>query len=233
VAVVSLPPRPRAARGALEWLRGHVGLRRHLRAALGRPSPTPSATPVPAADGDGPPPVRRLNWSVGPTPVPGWVNVDVRDGGPDDVPGDIRGGLPLEDASVDYAFSLHALAEIPYREVVPVLAELRRVLRPGGALRVVVPDLELLHDAYRRGDASVFEVPDADARRPGAKLVTQLVWHGLNRTVFTYDALEEFLRRAGFSRVERSTVGRTSTPWPDIAALDGRAAVSLFVEAVR
>src|SRR4051812_28770103 len=88
---------------------------------------------------------RRLNWSVGQVAVPGWVNAHVTGGEPWDLPADIRHGLALEDEAVDYAFSLHALAEIPYPEVVPVLRELRRVIAPGGVLRLVLPDLVLLH----------------------------------------------------------------------------------------
>ncbi len=216
------PADAQGVRAALDALRRRVGLRRHL--ARLRP---------PAAAGVGADPPRRLNWSVGPTPVPGWRNADVEGGAPWDLHGDIRHGLALPDGAVDYAVSLHALAEIPYREVVPVLRELRRVLAPGGVLRLIVPDLLLLHEAYRRGDTAVFEVPDEEAVRPGAKLVAQLVWYGLNRTVFTHDALEELLAEAGFGRVERVAAGRTSTAWPEIVALDGRTGVSLLLEAYR
>lgn len=223
---------PGAVRRGVEWLRGHVGLRRHLPRALGgsRGRPPPVARP---SRGVEPAVPRRLNWSVGPVAVPGWLNVDVEGGEAWDVRHDIRHGLPLADGAVDYAVSIHALGEIPYREVVGVLAELRRVLTDGGVLRLAVPDLELLHDAYRRGQTACFEVPDTDARRPGAKLVTQLVWYGLNRTPFTYDAVEEVLVEAGFRHVARRAYRETGTSRPDIAALDGREAVSLFVEAVR
>jgi len=42
------------------------------------------------------------------------------------------------------------------RDYVPVLAELRRVLKPGGVLRLVLPDLLKGVDAYRRGDRDYF-----------------------------------------------------------------------------
>ncbi len=216
-------------RRGVEWLRGHVGLRRHLPKVLAGAREAGRAE-QPASTAGAP---RRLNWSVGQVAVPGWVNVAVDDGAPWDVPHDIRHGLPLADGAVDYAVSIHALAEIPYREVVDVLRELRRVLAPGGVLRLALPDLELLHDAYRRGDADVFEVPDADASRPGSKLVTQLVWYGHNRTPFTFDGLEELLEEAGFGPPARRGFRETGTAWPEIAALDGREHVSMFVEAPR
>ena len=220
---------PGAIRRGVEWLRGTVGLRRHLPSLLRGSRSRPGT----AAGRSGRETPRRLNWSVGPVAVPGWLNVHVDGGEPWDVAHDIRGGIPIQDGAVDYAVSIHALAEIPYRELVPVLAELHRVIAPGGVLRIAVPDLVLLHDAYRRGDAAVFEVPDEDAARPGAKLVTQVVWYGLNRTPFTFDALEELLTEAGFRGVTRRAPGETGTEWPDIAALDGRERVSLFAEARR
>jgi hypothetical protein len=115
----------------------------------------------------------------------------------------------------------------------PALAELRRVLRPGGRLRLGVPDLERALDAFRRGDRAYFHVPDADAATIGGKLVAQVVWYGSVRTPFTFDALEELLLRAGFVAVRRCGYGATGGAWPGITALDNRPRESLFVEAER
>ena len=60
----------------------------------------------------------------------------------------------------------------------PVLTELRRVLKPGGVLRLCLPDLIKGVEAYERGDRDYFLIPDEDARSLGAKLVTQLIWYG-------------------------------------------------------
>lgn len=61
---------------------------------------------------------------------------------------DIRGGLPAEDASVDAVYHSHVLEHLD-RDVAPrFLAEVRRVLKPGGVHRVVVPDFETLCRRY-------------------------------------------------------------------------------------
>jgi len=57
-----------------------------------------------------------------------------------DIVADLR-WLPLADESVDWAYSNHTLEHIPYYQVQPTLAEWVRVIRPGGLLRVGVPDL--------------------------------------------------------------------------------------------
>jgi len=177
--------------------------------------------------------VRRLNWGSGTAPAPGWINSDVKPGPGIEISCDIRDGLPLETGSVDYAVSVHALQELPLDDVVPALHELRRVLRPGGALRLVLPDLEKAIDAYRRGDRTYFAVPDSDTRSLGGKLVTHVLWYGYSRTLFTRDFVEELLHRAGFADVRPCACGETTTPFPGIVELDNRPAESLYVEAIK
>ena len=177
--------------------------------------------------------VRRLNWGCGGHTLPGWINSDQKDDPAIDLSCDIRQGLPLETGSIDYAVSIHALPEVPLDGIVPVLQELRRVIKPGGVLRLALPDLLKGVAAYQRGDRDYFLVPDEDAQRLGAKLVTQLVWYGYSRTVFVPEFIEEMLYRAGFARVVHCEYRQTSSPFPQIVDLDNREAESLFVEAYK
>lgn len=182
-----------------------------------------------------PPPsaVRRLNWGCGGHPQPGWLNSDIKEFPGVQIVADLRGGLPLEDDSIDYIVSIHALPELPYPDLVPALTELRRVLKPGGFLRLGLPDLERGIAAYQRGDRDYFHVPDDDARSLGAKFVTQMIWYGYSRTLFVDDFVAELFERAGFARSERCEYRRTTSPWPDIVELDNRERESLFMEAVK
>lgn len=174
---------------------------------------------------------RRLHWGCGSSPAPCWVNSDRRDDPEIDLVADIREGLPAADGSFDYAFSMHALQELPLDDAVPALCELRRVLRPGGVLRLCLPDLDRGIDAYRRGDTGHFLVPDWES--PGAKFVVHMLWYGHSRLLFTRDFVEELLRRAGFARVDHVAFGETASPYPEIVELDARPEESLFVEATR
>jgi SAM-dependent methyltransferase len=176
--------------------------------------------------------IHRLNWGCGQSPAPGWINSDLKE-----VPGilvaDIREGLPLESDSIDYAVSIHALPELSYPEIVPALRELRRVLKPGGVLRLALPDLDKGVDAYRRGDSEYFAVPDDEMRSLGGKLVAQLVWYGYSRTLFVSSFVEEVLGKSGFTSVEHLTFRQTASRFPEIVELDNRPHESLFVEAVK
>lgn len=175
---------------------------------------------------------RRLNWGCGTDPEPGWINSDMKDAPGIDISCDILDGLPLEDGSIGYIVSIHALPEVPFPDLVPVLTELRRVLRRGGTLRLGLPSLLKGMDAYQRGDRDYFLIPDKDAETLGGKLVTQMVWYGYSRTLFVPEFAEELLRKAGFARVSHVAIGETESEHPEIVSLDNRPLESFFVEAV-
>lgn len=140
---------------------------------------------------------RRMNFGCGPFPAPGWLNADrlALDGV--GLCADLRDGLPLRDACLDYVCCVHVLQDLAFFDVPPALRELRRVLRAGGVLRLVLPDLERAMGAWNERDAAWFHVPDRDARTVGAKLVTQIVWYGSVRTPFTFDFRAGDARRRG------------------------------------
>jgi predicted SAM-dependent methyltransferase len=176
-------------------------------------------------------PIRRLNWGCGTDPEPGWINSDIKAAPGIDLSCDILEGLPLAEASIEYAVSIHALPELRYPDVVPALRELRRVLEPGGVLRLALPDLDRGIRAYLEGDRDYFLIPDEEARSPGAKFVVQMLWYGYSKTLFTRDFAEELLQRAGFEQVRHCEYRQTSSPFPRIVELDNRPEESLFVEA--
>jgi predicted SAM-dependent methyltransferase len=172
----------------------------------------------------------RLNWGCGDHVAPGWINSDVKPGGQVDLVADIREGLPLESGSVDYAVSIHALPEFPFPELVPVLEELRRVLAPGGTLRLALPDLDRGIEAYRAGEESYFKVGPEEVSSLGGRFAVQMLWYGWSRSLFTTDFALELLEKAGFTEVRACSFGVTASGIPEIVELDNREEESLFVE---
>lgn len=63
---------------------------------------------------------------------------------------DLRKGLPYPDGTFDACYSSHVLEHFSRDEARALLQESWRVLRPGGAIRVVVPDLESIARNYLR-----------------------------------------------------------------------------------
>lgn len=174
---------------------------------------------------------RRLNWGCGTSPDPGWINSDIKEDPAVDIACDILDGLPLESDSIDYAVSIHALPELRLEDQVPALMELRRVLVPGGVLRLALPDLDRGIRAYLDGDHDYFLIPDSDTRTLGGKLITQMLWYGYSKSLFTQDFAGELLERAGFREIVPCRYRQTASPYPEIVELDNRPEESLFVEA--
>lgn len=176
---------------------------------------------------------RRLNWGCGGHIAPGWINSDIKDDPGVDLVCDILGRLPIDSDDIDYAVSIHALPELPYPQLVPVLEELRRVLKPGGTLRLCLPDLERGIRAYQSGDADYFKVGEDELESLGGRFIVHMLWYGYSRTLFTTDFVEELLRKAGYEHVTACSFGQTASRFPEIVELDNREDESLFVEATK
>ena len=92
----------------------------------------------------------KLNCGSGVCPLPGWTNIDIAAGPGVDVIADLGAGIPYPDASVDFIHSEDFLSCLPTIEQVRCfLSEARRVLRPGGCMRLLVPSLDRLVEAWR------------------------------------------------------------------------------------
>lgn len=175
-------------------------------------------------------PPRRLQWGCGPVLPEGWVNSDREDYGQQHL-GDIRDGLPFDTGDFDYAASNHALQMLGYTEVVPALAELRRVLVPGGWLRLLVPDALAAFRAWQAGRAMHFMVADDTEPTIDGKLCAYLSWYSTARLHFTGPWLCELLGRAGYGMATVVPYGTTVSGCEGITELDSRQHESVVVEA--
>lgn len=125
------------------------------------------------------------------------------------------------------------------REEVPdFLRESVRVLRPGGVLRVIVPDASRYLQAYYTPDLSAFRAlgvpePFPDDLPTRMDIVNHVFhqWHE-HRWGYDFDTLADRLYRAGFSRVEQSTFLQCRDPR---LAQDAphHAPYSLYVDAIK
>jgi SAM-dependent methyltransferase len=83
--------------------------------------------------------------------IPGFVNVDARNLPGVDIPNcDVTKLTMFDNNSVDLIYACHVLEHIVRPKTFSTLLEWNRVLKPGGVLRVAVPDWEGTVEAYRR-----------------------------------------------------------------------------------
>jgi predicted SAM-dependent methyltransferase len=143
----------------------------------------------------------RINIGSGEVPLPGFVNVDALPDAPGvDVVADISERLPFEDGSADTIYAAHILEHFATDAVPALLADWRRVLKPGGELLVAVPDLEVI--ARTLMDRGGWFTPPHNPWL-GAIYGGQKDEYDFHKTGFTAVWLAKLLDDAGFGDVRR------------------------------
>jgi predicted SAM-dependent methyltransferase/glycosyltransferase involved in cell wall biosynthesis len=82
----------------------------------------------------------KLNVGCGTVYMDGWINID-NNIEKLDMNVDLRNGLPFENNSADFIFNEHFLEHLTWDEGLQAVKEFMRVLKPGGVLRIAMPDL--------------------------------------------------------------------------------------------
>jgi len=140
--------------------------------------------------------------------------------------------LTPSDGVFDYVFSSHMLEHIPHFKIDAVLKECNRVLKMGGTIRLVCPNLEVFAKAYVARDADMFaKVFDEDPtiRQDlgfGGKLMNFLISPGADGLMFSrngeciggyahvysydFEMLKTLLERHGFGEVVQSGFGQSA-----------------------
>jgi len=77
-----------------------------------------------------------------------WTNVDFSSPVPNVIEMNILKGLNFPNDTFDVIYSAQFVEHLTYDQAVAVMVEVRRVMKPGGILRLVTPDLEELTQEY-------------------------------------------------------------------------------------
>jgi predicted SAM-dependent methyltransferase len=115
-----------------------------------------------------------LNLGCGGRRHHGFTNADLRPESPEVLEIDLRQPLPFLDGEFDGVYCSHVLEHLSPGAGRRLMAEVARVLRPGGIVRVVVPDLEGICRAYLAA-LEAAERGEADALDRHAWMTLELV----------------------------------------------------------
>jgi predicted SAM-dependent methyltransferase len=133
--------------------------------------------------------------------IPGFVHIDLADFPHIDHKHDIRSLPMIADGSVDLIYVCHALEYFDRIEVLEVLREWRRALRPGGTLRIAVPDFEAMTLVYQKyEDLGLVLGPLFGRWQIKSSSEPMFIYH---RTTYDFRSLRTVLESAGFNEVRR------------------------------
>jgi predicted SAM-dependent methyltransferase len=133
--------------------------------------------------------VLRLNLGAGHSSIPGFTPVD-RIVGQEVFP------LDYPSDSADEIYASHVLEHFSHEEVAAVVAEWVRVLRPGGRIRIAVPDLKWIAEQYLAG---------AELPIGGFLMGGQTDDNDYHKTVFDEERLRGLMQDAGLTGIQRWT----------------------------
>ena len=143
----------------------------------------------------------RLHLACGKRPFPTWINLDVVPSSPGpDVLLDLRKPLPLPDGSIDLIYSEDFIEHLELAQGRQMLGECYRVLRRGGTMRILTPNLRILATRYVERSPELLEWYN---RHYGTTSFAEILNHGMrswgHRFIYDDEMLARELQAAGFS----------------------------------
>jgi predicted SAM-dependent methyltransferase len=150
-----------------------------------------------------------LNLSSGPRGLDDihWLNVDgYRDRNVHYLL-DISRTLPFRANSFDGVFCEHVLEHFSLEDGERIVREICRILRPGGCLRIIVPDAELILRRYFSAPAEIVAWRGTGNETPMEIVNSYFRQRYEHQFLYDWVTLEKMLRRAGLSDVARTSFG--------------------------
>ena len=125
--------------------------------------------------------------------------------------GDIIKGLPCKDNSVDILYASHVLEHLPLKEFRKSLKECRRILKPGGTFRAVVPNLKYYIDQYLVNTSPTKSIEFCLTSGLGTEYYVNPISRALrgdaHHIMYDPETLDNELRCAGFKSVRQAFFG--------------------------
>jgi len=120
---------------------------------------------------------------------------------------DMTEPIAFGDNTVDLIFSSHALEHITYSDGKEFMKEVYRILKPGGVVRIAVPDSEMILEKYAQGVSALDFLkhfsPGAENNPCAAGKVCEVLVSG-HTSLYDECTMRNLMSKAGFVEIERS-----------------------------
>lgn len=175
--------------------------------------------------------LRRLHLGCGKVRLAGWVNADINPRA--ELIVDLRWPLPFPSNYLQRIYSEHVLEHVSYKTGVRFLREARRVLAPGGVMRIAMPDLDRLVEKYRDNwrDLDWVNWPAHSFIKTRAEMMNIAFRSWGHKYLYNKEEIARALREAGFSSFY--FLERLGSPHNDLRGLETRQDSNLVVEALK
>ncbi|HLZ89424.1 MAG TPA: methyltransferase domain-containing protein [Puia sp.] len=175
-----------------------------------------------------------LNVGCGPLSREEFINLDYEWTPTIDIVWDFtKKPIPLPSESLEGIYTEHCLEHITLDACLGTLKDFHRLLKPGGNVRIIVPDAQIYLDLYqaRKTDPSIV-LPYGEKEATAAISINRIM--RLHGHLFIYDAetMGYLLEKAGFRNIKKESFshGRDKRLLID---LEARKVESLYMEATK
>ncbi|MDJ0902261.1 MAG: methyltransferase domain-containing protein [Xenococcus sp. MO_188.B8] len=178
-----------------------------------------------------------LHLGCGPNHFSGWINadfflkpiIDVFSLKPDWML-DLRYPLKCDDNVWDGVFSEHVIEHLYPHEVLNLLRELNRTMKPGSWLRITVPDLRKYIQYYCDKSDQSLEQRFSEEWNTGCEAISSLTQNYGHFSAWDSQLLELFFAKAGFTNI-KEVAFRQGTDKVLLMESEGRRWETLYMEA--
>lgn len=139
-------------------------------------------------------PMNKLHFGCSGFKLPGWINTDLPQV-------DIRKPLPWPDSSASHIYASHVIEHVSPQEAWNFLAECRRVLAPGGIVRLAFPDFSKLSSGVTDEYCLAVKNGGHGDGSPASALKAMVFEHG-HESVWTASLMAAFMEGIGLKAVQ-------------------------------